>query len=172
MYSHWGVFSPAYSTQTAIGIILATGNLGKKLTPEDGQKNLYISRDGGSRWRSVKPGNWIYEIGDHGAILVVAKKNEPTTEVEFSWDEGETWFVLKVTDEPIYVNNIVIDPNSLSLQFMVYGVKSIEKDSGEFLVYLDFSTLHMTQCQGVDKAGEPDSDFELWTPYDGRHGGE
>ena len=64
-----------YSTESAVGIILATGNLGKRLTSEDSPKNLYISRDGGTKWRSVKPGQWIYEIGDHGALLVVAKKN-------------------------------------------------------------------------------------------------
>jgi len=47
--------------------------------------------------------------------------------------------------------------------------------SGEtkaFLTYLDFSGLHMAQCKGADQAGSPNSDFELWTPNDGRHGSE
>ena len=54
--------------------MLATGNLGKRLTSNDSPKNLYISRDGGLTWKSTKPGSYIYEIGDHGAIIVIAKK--------------------------------------------------------------------------------------------------
>ncbi len=38
------------------------------------------------------------------------------------------------------------------------------------LINLDFAGLHEPQCKGVDRAGEPDSDYELWTPFDGRHG--
>ena len=38
------------------------------------------------------------------------------------------------------------------------------------MIYADFARLHEQSCKGVDKAGETDSDFELWTPYDGRHG--
>lgn len=114
IYSHQGKLAPVYSTETAVGIVLGTGNLGKKLSPNDDPKNLYISRDGGLTWRSVKPGSYIYEIGDHGAILVVARKNEPITEIEFSWDEGLTWTSLKVSDVPIYVENIIIEPNSIS----------------------------------------------------------
>ena len=30
----------------------------------------------------------------------------------------------------------------------------------------------MAQCKGADQAGSPSSDFELWTPNDGRHGSE
>jgi len=38
------------------------------------------------------------------------------------------------------------------------------------LTYTDFSSLHTRQCKGVENAGAESSDFELWTPYDGRHG--
>lgn len=93
---------------------MATGNLGKRLTGTESPKNLYISRDGGTKWRSVKPGSWIYEIGDHGSLIVVAKKNEPTTELEFSLDEGLMWHVVKISEKPIYVENIIIEPNSVS----------------------------------------------------------
>lgn len=89
-----GKLAPVYSSESAVGIVIGTGNLGRKLTGNDEPKNLYISRDGGLTWRSTKPGSYIYEIGDHGSIIVIAKKNEPTTEVEFSWDEGLTWTSL------------------------------------------------------------------------------
>ena len=94
--------------------MLATGNLGKRLTSNDSPKNLYISRDGGLTWKSTKPGSYIYEIGDHGAIIVIAKKGQPTTEIEFSWDEGLTWETLKISEKSLYIENIIIEPNSLS----------------------------------------------------------
>jgi hypothetical protein len=103
-----------YSTESAVGIVMGTGNLGAKLSSNDNPKNFYLSRDGGLTWRSVKPGSYIYEIGDHGALIVIAKKNEPTTEIEFSWDEGLTWTALTISEIPIYVENIIIEPNSMS----------------------------------------------------------
>ena len=51
-----------------------------------------------------------------------------------------------------------------------YDDVSIEKGNSAFLVYLDFSQLHEPQCKGVDNAGADDSDYELWTPHDGRFG--
>jgi Sortilin, neurotensin receptor 3, len=58
-----------------VGLVIGTGNLGRKLTGNGEPKNLYISRDGGLTWRSVKPGTYIYEIGDHGSIIVIARKD-------------------------------------------------------------------------------------------------
>ena len=94
--------------------MLATGNLGRRLTSNDSPKNLYISRDGGLTWKSTKPGSYIYEIGDHGALIVIAKKNQPTTDIEFSWDEGLTWETLKISEKSMYIENIIIEPNSVS----------------------------------------------------------
>ena len=52
---------------------------------------MFLSRDGGLNWKYVRDGSHIYEIGDHGALIVIAKKGSPTNFVEFSWDEGDTW---------------------------------------------------------------------------------
>jgi hypothetical protein len=40
------------------------------------------------------------------------------------------------------------------------------------MITLDFSGLHEPQCKGIDKPGTDGSDFEIWTPHDGRHGTE
>ena len=73
-----------------------------------------MSRDGGLVWSSVKEGAHIYEIGDHGAIIVISQKGTPTTFVEFSWDEGESWEKLTISDRELFVENIIIEPNSIS----------------------------------------------------------
>jgi hypothetical protein len=62
----------------------------------------------------------------------------------------------------------------------VYGVNELKKDEEEesdekakaALVYVDFAKLHEPQCQGADAPGTEKSDYENWTPYDGRHGAD
>ena len=184
IYSHMGELAPVYSSEKAIGIVLATGNMGHKLTPNDSQKSLYLSRDGGLTWRTIRVGVHIYEIGDHGALIVIAPKNHPTNYIEFSWDEGVSWEHLQISERDLYVENIIIEPNSISQQFMVYGTYAehstdfdpdyheteedanimIEKGNQAFLVYVDFSQLHEPQCKGVDSPGTETSDYELWSP--------
>ena len=143
-----------------------------------------MSRDGGLNWKTLRQGVHIYEIGDHGAIIVIAKKGEPTNYIEFSWDEGNSWEKLVISDRQLLVENIIIEPNSISQQFMIYGtyfndLAADDFDGGladdafkeeAFLVYADFSAMHEPQCKGVDNAGSSDSDYELWTPHDGRFG--
>lgn len=114
IYSHMGELAPVYSSEKAVGLVLGTGNMGAKLTENDSQKSLYLSRDGGLTWRTIRIGVHIYEIGDHGALIVIAQKNTPTNFIEFSWDEGESWDQLVISDRHLYVENIIIEPNSIS----------------------------------------------------------
>lgn len=73
IYSSNGVFAPPYSQESSIGIIMAVGNLGKHLEKNKlDRMNTYISRDGGLSWKEVKKGSHIYELGDHGGLIVMA----------------------------------------------------------------------------------------------------
>ena len=110
--------------------------------------------------------------------------------MRYSWNEGKTWTKLKVSDSPIFIDNIIIEPKSTAQQFVIYGSydNSSEEDSGkkdeddikaptkrdtgsDVMITLDFAGLHEPKCKGVDKPGADDSDFELWSPHDdGRHG--
>lgn len=124
-------------------------------------------------WRMVKRGSWIYEIGDHGAILVMAPNDVATTVIVYSWDEGETWTTMKIADEPIEVSNIIIEPNSISQQFVVYGTYratdeegnvDAEKQQKGVVIHLDFAALHEPQCKKPDSPEDSDSDYEIWHP--------
>jgi len=60
---------------------------------------------------------------------------------------------------------------------MIYGKSIVNIDDEESqtkettaVIYADFANLHEPQCKGIDAADTPASDFETWTPYDGRHG--
>jgi len=37
-----------------------------------------------------------------------------TDELLYTWNEGLTWETFKFTDDPIEVENIIIDPDSVS----------------------------------------------------------
>jgi hypothetical protein len=69
-----------------------------------------------------------------------------------------------VSDEPIEIENIVIEPKATSQQFVLYGTK----DEKGVIIGLDFSSLHEPSCRNPDSPGTSGSDYELWTPNDGR----
>lgn len=71
---------------------MGVGNIGKQLNRyKPDHINTYLSRDGGLTFTQVREGSHIYEFGDHGGLIVMAKNLEPTTEVIYSWNEGKTW---------------------------------------------------------------------------------
>jgi len=182
------MYAPPYSQESAVGIVMAVGSVGDKLDFDKGaRKGTFLSRDGGLSWTEIAKIPLIYEFGDHGGLLVAAPNVQSTTQVRYSWNEGKTWTKLKVSDAPIFIDNIIIEPKSTAQQFVIYGSydNSSEEASGEddirapakrdtgsdVMITLDFAGLHEPKCKGVDKPGADDSDFELWSPHDdGRHG--
>lgn len=66
------IYGSFYSTEKAIGVVIATGNVGKYLSGRKGEVNTYLSRDGGRSWKEVMKGSYIYEIGDHGGLIIMA----------------------------------------------------------------------------------------------------
>ena len=179
------MYAPPYSQESAIGIVMAVGTIGTKLDFAKGaRRGTFLSRDGGLNWSEIAQVPLIYEFGDHGGLLVAAPNTQSTTQVRYSWNEGKTWTKLKVSDDPIFIDNIIIEPKSLSQQFVIYGKydNSTNEDStnsydpsrkngDDIMITLDFSGLHEPMCKGADNAGKDNSDFELWSPHDdGRHG--
>lgn len=161
LHSVTSSFSPVYSNENAIGIILATGNVGRYLSYKEDELNTYLSRDGGLTWTEVKKGEFIYDMGDHGAIILMADSQKATDTLYFSWNEGMSWEKILI-DSPLEVENILIEPTSTSQKFLVYG----ERDGKGVTVAVDFSTYHEPMCRKPDKAGSSESDYEIWTPHD------
>jgi hypothetical protein len=167
-----GEFSGFYSVQSAAGIIIANGNVGQYLSNVADEIATFLSRDGGLNWFEIHKGSHIYEIGDHGALIVIADDGAPTDTIYFSWDEGLTWHDIKISSEKIMIKNIVIDPNSISQNFVVYGEANKKGVKKGVILGLDFSSLHEPQCRNPDSPNTDDSDYETWSPNDGRAGHE
>lgn len=112
-------------------------------------------------------------MGDHGAIIVLAPDQKATDEVYYTWNEGLSWHTLDIPNGKMEVTNIMIEPDATSQIFILYGTKMNDKQQEMgVIVSLDFTGLHEPQCKGADKPDTPESDYEIWTPYDGRHGEE
>eukprot|EP00939_MAST-03C_sp_MAST-3C-sp1_P004380 g4380.t1 len=166
--SDWG---PFYSSESALGLIMATGNVGERLSFRGDEINTYFSRDAGLTWYEVARGSHIYEFGDHGALIVMANDQQATTTIKYSWNEGISWESFEFTDTPMEVVNIIIEPTATSQKFVVYGARWKDDGSVEgVVVSLDFAELHQRPCTGANEPGTDASDFEKWSPHDGRTG--
>jgi hypothetical protein len=85
-----------HSDKDSKGVIMALGNVGKYL--DTNNINTYLSIDGGNTWKEIKRGSHVFELGDHGGILVMAKNDQPTDEILFSWDFGLNWESIKISN--------------------------------------------------------------------------
>jgi len=163
-------YVPIYSYRNAVGIIMGTGNVGDQLDYALEKTNTYLSRDGGVTWMQVHEGSYIYEYGNHGALLVMVNWLLPTNELLYTWDQGATWETLIFSTEKVRVKNVIIEPHALSLQFVILAATSSQsKDAGVELTgrvfHVDFRNVLTKACQGRDKPGDASSDYELWTPH-------
>eukprot|EP01017_Pseudomicrothorax_dubius_P026778 TRINITY_DN3020_c0_g1_i1.p1 TRINITY_DN3020_c0_g1~~TRINITY_DN3020_c0_g1_i1.p1 ORF type:complete len:636 (-),score=85.45 TRINITY_DN3020_c0_g1_i1:109-2016(-) len=158
-------FSPLYSTENSLGILMGTGNIGQFLSNNIDQVNTYLSRDGGNSWFEVRKGSHIYEIGDRGGLIVMVPDNEPSTSLLYSWNQGLTWSQYKFAKNTIEISNINVIPSKLGQKFILYGETTSNNKRKGAVVALDFSTLHQRPCKGLNSPDSADSDYEKWSPY-------
>lgn len=152
-----------YSRSEAIGMIISTGSVGPYIIPNDNSGlGVFFSRDGGWTWQFITNGSYTYEIGNRGAILLMAHDIELTTDLEFSVDEGATWSTCGMVNTSFDVDDIVSDPKMSSGIFLLHG----KRGSQGVIVFADFADVHDRDCVGHEAPGNPVSDFEIWTPSD------
>lgn len=74
MYSHKQYsFASPYSVESAIGIVVAVGNIGHTIDfSRGGKKSTFLSRDGGLNFDEISSIPLIYDLGDHGGLIVAA----------------------------------------------------------------------------------------------------
>ena len=172
MHGITGKYPPFYSVESSNGLILGNGNIGKYLSFNDEEIHTYLSRDGGLSWSGVRKGPHVYEIGDYGGLIVMAETSKITDKILYSWDEGETFQEI-ILNTKFLVKNIIIEPSSTRQHFVIYGetqMKNGEKKG--ILMGINFKSLNLPQCRKSDEPEKEDSDYEIWTPNDGRIGHE
>jgi len=144
--------SQFYSTENAVGLILATGSVGPWLEDAVEDVNTYFSRDAGQSWAEIAKGSHVFEFGDHGAITILASNSKKTKSLHFSWDEGIEWTNCDFTDKEMDVSNIATEPSNTARNFILYGTRG---DKG-IIIHIDFTASPIRQFQPAD--------YELWSP--------
>ena len=120
--------------------------------------NTYLSRDAGATWSEILKGPHIYEFGNHGGLIVVAKMAAlgSADSVQFSRDEGLSWELVPLMS-PMDVHNIRVDPQGVGTAFVIHGTdpQSTPGDGDpDGMVYvLDFDRLLL---EGHDQVGLSD----------------
>ena len=155
-------FGPFYSTETSLGLIMGTGNVGPHLSIRPDEVNTYLTRDAGLTWFEIAKGSYIYEVGDHGGLIVMANNQNSTRSIWYSWDEGETWNKLRISETKFQVTNIIIEPSNIGEKFVIYGRQAL--GSKGVIVAVDFSSLHPRICVNPQLPDTPESDYETWSP--------
>uniref|UniRef100_A0A6B2KYI2 VPS10 domain-containing protein n=1 Tax=Arcella intermedia TaxID=1963864 RepID=A0A6B2KYI2_9EUKA len=160
----WGsghFFSYFYSVPNAVGLMVASGNLGQKLDNRPDKSNTYISFNGGIKWQEVRKGSYIPEIGDFGGIIVLGKDSGVIDELLYTVDDGKEWRVCKYGDNSLDITNIRVAPGWKSRRFLMYGQKYVNNSLQTVVAQLNFDEELPKQCTAED--------FTTWSPKD-EHG--
>ena len=152
----------AYSSYSAVGMMVATGNYGKFLGSKS-QSDTFLSRDGGITWEMAAEGNWIWEFGDQGSIIAMVQADTPTSEMKYSLDEGKTWWSYNFADDKILVTDLTSLPSDTSRNFLLWG----RYQGGLVTINLDFTNMKERSelCKlDEDNPTSKASDYNLWSP--------
>ncbi|OCF42192.1 signal sequence binding protein [Kwoniella heveanensis CBS 569] len=153
-----------YSSPSAVGLMLAVGNVGEQLAPYT-DSDVFLTRDGGFTWEEVHKDAHMWEFGDSGSILVLANDEEATDHILYTTDEGLTWNEYAF-GQPIRVRTIQTVPDDTSRRFLLIG-EAMGRTDKSILIHLDFSAITQTKCELSIEDPNHD-DFELWSPSENR----
>lgn len=148
-----------YSSASAIGFMLGVGNVGEFLGPKR-EGNTFMSTDGGISWRTAKNGQYMWEFGDQGSIVVIVQEAIATNAVYYSRDEGRTWKEYKFSEYDMVIDDITTVPSDTSTNFLLWGTSRNRKAA---TINLDFSGLTTTKCKLLDPS-DPKSDYTVFEP--------
>lgn len=150
-----------FSSPSAIGLMMGVGNIGQYLGRKP-DADTFITRDGGVEWYPVKKGNYMWEYGDQGSIIVIVEEDVATRSVFYSLNEGIDWQEYVFADADFTVAAISTVPSDKSRNFILWG-KDSASGSNVATVNLDFTGLADKQCE-LDEKNPESGDYYLWQP--------
>lgn len=150
------------SSGSALGMMFGLGNVGKTLKSlDDDDTALFFTRDAGNSWKEIRKGQYMWEYGDQGTVLVIVKSDEKTDSVSYSIDEGETWQDYKFNWKKVAVQDLATVPSDTARRFMIIA----KDDEGSDQVFmLDFTRIQDRQCALDLNNKAENADYEYWAP--------
>jgi hypothetical protein len=150
--------SHTFYSNSAIGLMLGVGNVGEYLTDYK-EADTFMTSDAGITWKAAMKGQYMWEFGDQGSIVVLVKENQRTKVVHYSRDEGNTWDDYEFSDHEVVIEDLTTVPSDNSRNFLLWG-----SDEGKAIaINLDFTGLTDVQCK-LDENDVLAGDYDLWTP--------
>ncbi|KAJ9094955.1 hypothetical protein QFC21_005747 [Naganishia friedmannii] len=157
-------FRATYSSPSAVGLMMAVGNVGETLGAYT-DCDVFLTRDGGKVWEEVHKDAHLWEFGDSGSVLVLVNDEGPVDHVIYSTDEGLSWNEYAF-DKRLRVKSIQTVPTDTSRKFMLIGGAPGETENN-VIVHLDFSQITTRKC--ILNTEDPNrDDMELWSPSESR----
>ena len=150
-----------FGAPTALGLLFGLGHVGSSLG-EMKDADTFMSTDGGISWKNVKKGQWTWQYGDQGSIIVLVQRatraNDVKTKVvSYSLDEGKTWQEEDFTDKEVTVLDVTTLRSGSARNFLLWC-----RSGGDiFTVNLDFTGFADRACEAT---GGKDSDYYVWSP--------
>lgn len=154
-------YRDTYSSSSAIGFLIGVGNVGETLETYE-KSSTFLSTDGGLSWKEVAKGNYQWEYGDQGTILVLVDAVNETDEIIYSIDEGKSWLKFKFSEKKISVLDLATIPTDTARKFVIFA-RSADKQDGFFAISIDFTHFFRRQCQ-LDLDNPNSDDYEYWSP--------
>lgn len=152
------------SSPSAVGLMMGVGNVGKHMSRKgDEDTHTFITRDGGIEWQTVKKGDYMWEFGDQGSIIVIVEVKKATDIVLYSLDEGATWTAYKFTESPMEIGDLTTVPSDNSRNFLLWG-RDVNSNSEVATINLDFTGLYDRQCDLHDQNPDDSPDYYFWQP--------
>lgn len=105
-----------------------------------------MSLNAGLDWKLIANGSHVYQIADQGGLIVMADDSMPTKFIKFSWDLGERWETMQITEEALLVTSITVEPSTRGLVVLIYGISHFETSLG-FIVPISFEKLLPRECK-------------------------
>ena len=143
-YTERADYRDTYSSGSAIGFLLGVGNVGDSLLPYE-KCDTFLSADGGITWSESHKGQYQWEFGDQGSIIVIVKDGVATNSVLYTLDSGSTWKEHKFAEEELLIRDIATVPSDTSRTFLLFAKPDTKKDEMRTIA-LDFSKLTNRQC--------------------------
>ncbi|CAH3014982.1 unnamed protein product [Porites evermanni] len=159
--SRWLYYIPGVlSSDSAVGIIVAQGNLGNRL----GQHwpiGVFMSNDGGLTWTKEFSSFYDFVIGDHGGIIAAVGMWRNQQEVWYTCTEGKSWKNISL-DNQVVIYGMVTEPGETTLIVNLFGQYS-KQDFQWLSVKLNFTSVLNQKCQA--------GNYTYWSPNDERADG-
>jgi hypothetical protein len=150
--------SDTFYSGSAIWLLFGVGNVGEYLAGMN-EADTFMTADAGVTWKAAKKGRYMWEFGDQGSIVVLAREGEPSNVIYYSRDEGDTWLEYEFSDRKVLITDLTTLPSDNSRNFLLWGMD----DVNAVAINLDFTGLTDVQCK-LDENDVLAGDYDLWTP--------